>query len=151
MLAVHSCCLSFHLQGNVLHKDLLLNFFKNWGKGDYLLAAWILFVTCLKKNTFFLSADPKRQSSPGTSPWRHLDRGITYHVDNQSVLSNLKIFCFLGGTGTSWSTALQCPQTRQCCLLITSLSFSWCRLLCLRANICSGVGTGWVLELFMRA
>lgn len=58
---------SFHLHWNDLHKDLLLNFFKNWGKNDYLLVAWTLFVTCFKKYLFLLLQTPR-----GSPPQGHL-------------------------------------------------------------------------------
>lgn len=84
MLAVHSCCLSLHLQGNDLHKDLLLNFSKKQGKSDYLQLPGSSLSLVLK-NTFFSYCRPKEAVLPKDipSPWRHLGRGITYHVNNQ--------------------------------------------------------------------
>lgn len=156
-LLIHAGCLQLlsfpSYAWNDLHEDLLHNFPKNWGKTVCLLVAWILFLTCFKK-CFFSYRRPKEAVllEDIYSLWRHLVRGITYDCVNNQVclLQHINILFpwengALMGHSISMSPGMSMlPINHESFLNTTS------RLLCLHASICPGVGTGWVLELFMR-
>lgn len=116
---------------------------------DWLVDPWIHFFTYFKRYIyvfFSLSADQTTQFFLRTFGQRN----------NVLILMSSPIMkCFTGRKGPSWGTALRYPQTRQCCLLIMSLSWMPHPGLSAAHTILwaytQGVDTGWVLELFMWA